>query len=100
MIILQIKLNKIISDVRNREVFRESAYRRSVRQIAAYIGTGSNGFENIIMESSPIEVAAALQYFLIRLPRPILPTYIQALALGTLKCSFFLHNITLIFKYT
>lgn len=72
-----------IADVRNRELFNGVANDRITQQIVDDIQKGGAGLENVIKQGLVAEGVSALQYYLVmRLKEPLIPHYIQALALG------------------
>lgn len=74
-----------MKDVRNRNLFHSVEDEARVQQIVSEVDRGNNGLQRILDQGSPGDCAAALQYFLIRLKKPLIPHRIQALALGTSK---------------
>lgn len=78
----------LFEDVRNREVFVTMRYDRRVQLIAKEIVRGNYGLQRILEASTIQESAAALQFFLVNLKKPLIPHDIQSLALGNLSINF------------
>lgn len=77
-------------DVRRRDVFHAAGHDARVHQIAHELERGSAaGLRRMVEQGWIIEGASALQHFLLRLKKPLLPPHIQALALGTRVIKYF-----------
>ncbi|KAF2895679.1 hypothetical protein ILUMI_10459 [Ignelater luminosus] len=74
-------INFLKQNVRRRDVFHAAGHDVRVQQIANELERGGTGLRNLLDQGWVIESAAALQYFLIRLRKPLIPPHIQALAL-------------------
>lgn len=70
-------------DVRNRDIFHNVGHDLRVQQIVNELERGGPVMVSRLLEEDWVtEAASALQYFLMRLRKPIIPHHIQALALG------------------
>lgn len=69
-------------DARNRELFTSMRSDRRIQIIARELEKGGPGAYKIMEESTIQENSAGLQYFLLFLKKPLVPSHIQALALG------------------
>lgn len=76
-----IVINYLKQNADNILLFRTSGNPDRMRRIAIAISRGSDHIRNILETESALEIAAGLQYFLIRLKKPLIPSHIQALAL-------------------
>lgn len=73
----------ITLDVRLREIFRSARHDQRIIEIAKEIRSGGPSLFRTLEENSVRDVAAALQYFLIYLRKPLIPVYIQGLVLDS-----------------
>lgn len=71
--------------MRRRDVFHAAGQDLRVQQIANEVERGSvTGLRRLLEQGWIIESASALQYFLLKLRKPLMPPHVQALALGKL----------------
>lgn len=75
-------MNIFIKDAGSRDIFLTMRNDRHVNALAHEIEKGSLRAYKIMEESTLQENSAALQHFLLFLKKPLVPTNIQALALG------------------
>ncbi|KAK9729816.1 RhoGAP domain [Popillia japonica] len=68
-------------NARNRDLFRISRHDGRIKQIANEIHKGGRGLEKLLEDCTIREIASGLQYFLLNLKKPLMPTYVQSLAL-------------------
>lgn len=78
----QLKLLRI-TDVRSRELFHGVAHDGRVQQIVDDLQKGSARLQKVVEQNWVAEALAAVEYFLVmRLKEPLIPHYVQVLALG------------------
>lgn len=75
--------NNNFADAGTRDIFISMRNDRNVKTIAHEIERGSSRVYKMIEDSSLQENSGALQLFLLYLKKPLVPAYIQALALGS-----------------